>query len=135
MLQTLSAATRMNRVVAANGFDCVLDEPIATRCITVFELSFPSGGVDAQDVLLGWWESPWGARPHHESGCPPQSSNRSRFNNRVGASRSPRAPFQRTNGKDLRCRSTKTVWPLKPSAAVILYAVCYFGDADYAACL
>ena len=29
----------------------------------------------------------------------------------------------------------KTVWPLKPSAAVILYAVCYFGDADDTACL
>ena len=29
----------------------------------------------------------------------------------------------------------KTVRPLKPSAPVILYAVCYFGDADDAACL
>jgi hypothetical protein len=29
----------------------------------------------------------------------------------------------------------KTVRPLKPSAAMILYAVCYFGDADDAPCL
>src|SRR5262245_45982374 len=29
----------------------------------------------------------------------------------------------------------KTIWPLKPCAAVILYAVCYFGDADDTACL
>ena len=29
----------------------------------------------------------------------------------------------------------KTVRPLKPFAPVILYAVCYFGDADDAACL